>query len=114
MSRRQFAIEDQTDEELATVVASEDPEAALTELIRRYTPRLRRLLYTLVGGRDDLVEDAEQEVFVSLIRNLRRFRADSSFSTFFYSLARNRITDVLRSRNRRRDRYGPIGDPDEV
>ena len=91
-----------------------DAEAALTELIRRYAPRVRRLLYTLVGCRDDLVEDAEQEVFVSLVQNLRRFRGDSSFATFFYSLARNRITDLLRSRRRRRDRYPAIGDPDEV
>ena len=114
MSRRQCPITEETDEDLATLVATDDREAALTELIRRYAPRLRRLLYTLVGGSDELVEDAEQEVFVSMIRNLGRFRRESSFSTFFYSLARNRITDLLRSRKRRRDRYGAIGDPDDA
>ena len=106
------ALEQLPDNELVLEALGGDAEAAFTELIRRYAPRLRRLLYTLVGGDTDLMEDAEQEVFVALVRRLGSFRGDSAFSTFFYALARNRVTDLLRSRRRRRHRYRELAEPD--
>ena len=45
------ALEQLPDNELVLEALGGDAEAAFTELIRRYAPRLRRLLYTLVGSR---------------------------------------------------------------
>lgn len=101
-----------TDEELVCRFRDYEDREALSELIRRYAPRLRRLLYSLLGPDDEAVSDAEQEVYVSLIRRVARFRGASRFSTFFYSLARNRTIDLIRVRSRDRARVIPYENPD--
>lgn len=85
-------------------VESED-RAAFELLVQRYSPPLRRLLYTLLGGssREDM-EDAEQEIFTELFLHLASFRFQSSFKTYFYRLARNRAIDILRRRRSRSTR----------
>jgi RNA polymerase sigma-70 factor, ECF subfamily len=100
-----------TDEELVGRFRDHGDRDALSELIRRYAPRLRRLLYSLLGPDDEAVSDAEQEVYVSLIRRVASFRGASRFSTFFYSLARNRTIDLVRARSRDRTRVTRSEDP---
>ena len=104
-----------SDEQLCTCALDGSREAALDELIRRYAPRLRRLLCTLVGPDRDLIEEGEQEVFVTLVRRLSCFRGESRFSTFFFALARNRVRDMLRARRRRVARYSATQiDPETI
>lgn len=105
-------VEQRTDEDLAARAAVDDDRAALGELVSRYAPRLRRLLYSLIGPDLELVADAEQEVYVTLIRRIDRFRGHSSFSTFFYSLARHRALDLMRSHLRTTARYPAYDDAD--
>jgi RNA polymerase sigma-70 factor, ECF subfamily len=93
--------ESASDEALIQGYAERADNAAMDVIIRRYSPRLRRLLYTLVGPDVDCINECEQEVFLTLMRKADRFRATSSFSTFFYSLARNRVLDFIRSERRR-------------
>ena len=76
---------------------------AFQELLERHLPSIRRLLYTLFNGQREEMEDAEQEVILSLFQGLKDFRFRSSFRTWFYRLARNRGIDCLR-RNRSRER----------
>jgi RNA polymerase sigma-70 factor (ECF subfamily) len=73
------------------------------ELLERHLPMIRRLLYTLLGGQREEMEDAEQEIVLSLFQGLRDFQFRSSFRTYFYRLARNRGIDHLR-RKRSRER----------
>ncbi len=101
-----------TDEELVTAYAQSGDRAAVETLIRRYAPRLRRMVVTLIGADEATVLDAEQEVFIALVRRLGQFRGQSRFSTFFYRLARNRILDLIRSRNRYGRRIVPLFQPD--
>ena len=105
---------DHSDEELAYLAINGSDNDPLQELILRYSPRLRRLLYTLVGSDPQTIMDAEQEVFVMLLRKLPQFRGDARFSTFFYSLARNRTLDLLRSRSRRQRRSLEFTHPDAM
>ena len=86
--------------------------AAVEILIRRYAPRLRRMVITLIGPDEATVLDAEQEVFIALVRRLGQFRGQSRFSTFFYRLARNRILDLIRSRSRYGRRVVALSEPD--
>ena len=101
-----------TDEELATEYRRTGNRNALDVLIRRYSPRLRRMVITLMGPDESTVLDAEQEVFVALIRKLGQFQGRSAFGTFFYRLARNRILDLMRSRARYRQRIGELAEPE--
>jgi RNA polymerase sigma-70 factor (ECF subfamily) len=103
-----------SDEELVARYVSTNDREALGELIERYSPRLRRLLYSLLGPHAEAIQDAEQEVYVALLKKLERFRGDSSFSTFFYALARNRIIDWMRRDRRLSDRTVAFENPDLV
>jgi RNA polymerase sigma-70 factor (ECF subfamily) len=73
------------------------------ELVERHLPSIRRLLYTLFNGQREEMEDAEQEIILSLFQGLKNFQFRSSFRTYFYRLARNRGIDCLR-RKRSRER----------
>ena len=73
------------------------------ELVERHLPSIRRLLYTLFNGQREDMEDAEQEIILSLFQALKNFQFRSSFRTYFYRLARNRGIDCLR-RKRSRER----------
>jgi len=81
---------------------SGDPRT-FQELVERHLPSIRRLLYTLFNGQREEMEDAEQEIILSLFQGLKDFRFRSSFRTWFYRLARNRGIDCLR-RKRSRER----------
>lgn len=50
------------------------------------------------------MEDAEQEILLALYQNIRCFRFQSSFATFFYRFSRNKAIDLLRQKARERRR----------
>lgn len=104
------AVERATDEELVAIYVRQGYLPAIEEIIRRYSPLLRRLVFTLVGRSSETAQDAEQEVFVTLVRKIGTFRGGSRFSTFFYRIARNRIVDLLRGEHRRATRTAPFVD----
>lgn len=78
-------------------------ESAFEELIRRHENRVYRLLYRMMGSRED-AEDLTQETFLSLHRHGHRFRAESRFSTFVYRVAANAALNRRRSLGRGRAR----------
>jgi len=70
--------------------------ASLERLIAEHQPRVERLAYRLLGWSDD-VGDVVQDVFVRALRGRRRFRSESSVSTWL-----TRITiNACRSHRRR-------------
>ena len=87
---------------IQSFLQSGDP-AAFRKLVERHLPPVRRLLYTLFNGQREEIEDAEQEIILSLLQGLGSFQFRSSFRTYFYRLARNRGIDCLR-RKRSRER----------
>jgi RNA polymerase sigma-70 factor (ECF subfamily) len=94
---------------------SEDPDAELIKrwqagdksaferLVRTHERNVFRLLYRMLGSREE-AEDAAQETFLSLHRHGHRFRRESRFSTFLYRVAANAALNRRRSRGRSRAR----------
>ena len=78
-------------------------EEAFAELIRLHETRVFRLLYRMMGSRED-AEDLTQETFLSLHRHGHRFRAEARFSTFVYRVAANAALNRRRSLGRGRAR----------
>ena len=78
-------------------------EKAFEELITRHERRVYRLLYRMMGNRED-AEDLTQETFLSLHRHGHRFRAESRFSTFIYRVAANAALNRRRALGRGRTR----------
>ena len=66
-------------------------------LVRRYRDKVFGLAVSILGyGAESEAEDATQEVFVVVLRQLKTFRRESSFSTWLYRVARNQIAEHRR------------------
>jgi len=48
------------------------------------------------------MEDAQQEILLALYQNIRSFRFQSSFATYFYRFSRNKAIDLLRQKAKER------------
>jgi RNA polymerase sigma-70 factor (ECF subfamily) len=75
-------------------------EAAYEELLRRYQLKIYSLARGLTRNEQD-ARDAMQDAFVSVLKHVRRFRGDSSLSTWIYRIAVNAA--LMKVRGRRRD-----------
>jgi RNA polymerase sigma-70 factor (ECF subfamily) len=96
-------------------VASADPDAELVDrwqagdlsafetLVTRHERRVFRLLYRMLGSREE-AEDASQDAFLSLFRHGHRFRREARFSTFVYRVAANAALNRRRTLGRARTR----------
>lgn len=95
--------------------------AALDDLFRRYRLVAYRVAYRLLGREADAL-DAVQDGFVKALRNLDRFRGQSSFKTWLLRVISNAALDIGRQRQRNMrvpqappgntpERFGPSGLP---
>lgn len=75
---------------------------AFEELVRGSQADVWRLCFHLLGDRD-LAEDVAQDAFVRAYRFLKRYRGDSKFSTWLFSIVRNCCLDELRRLSRQRN-----------
>jgi RNA polymerase sigma-70 factor (ECF subfamily) len=92
----------QTDGELARL-AREGDEDAFRALVERHRRFVVNLAYRFLASRAD-AEDAAQEVFLKLWRNLGTYREGVKMTTWLYTMVTNHCLDVLKSAGRRRNR----------
>lgn len=72
-------------------------QEAFRPLVERYSQRLFRLAYRMMGNEHD-AEELVQETFLRAYRNLARFEARSNFGTWLYRICANCSLDQLRKR----------------
>ena len=80
--------------------AAQRDRAAFEDLVATHRERINRLTYRLLGWSHD-AEDVTQEVFLAAMRNLSKFRGQSSLSTWLTRIAVNKARShqrKLRSR----------------
>src|SRR5882724_2711311 len=86
-------------------------------LVHRHSRSVFRLAYRMTGNEQDS-EDVVQETFLRAYKQLHRWEARSSFSTWLYRIAANYSLDLVRSRKRHGEvamNETPAGDePNEV
>lgn len=68
---------------------------AMEELIKKYQKRVYNMVYGLCMNYD-IAWDVSQEAFVKVIRNIKRFRQESSFWTYLYRIVMNAFYDWTR------------------
>ena len=73
---------------------------AMEELVRRYRNKAFATAYRLCSGERQDAEDFTQEAFLRAFRNLRKFRGNSTFYTWFYRILVNVCLDGKRRQNR--------------
>ncbi|MDQ4144199.1 MAG: sigma-70 family RNA polymerase sigma factor [Actinomycetota bacterium] len=74
---------------------------AFEHLVRRYQGEVWRLCLQLLRDKT-LADDVTQEAFVRAYRFLPRYRGESKFSTWLFSISRNCAWDEMRRAGRRR------------
>ena len=74
-------------------------ESAFEELFQRYQPPLRYYVRRMIGGSGPC-EDILQNIWLTVLRNLRKLRQPGSFRVWLYKIARTKVYQQLR-RNRR-------------
>jgi RNA polymerase sigma factor (sigma-70 family) len=79
----------------------------LSEAIEREQPRLRNFIRKRVADAGD-AEDILQEIFYELVEAYRLMKPVEQVGAWLFRVARNRITDLFRKRNRESSRTEPI------
>jgi RNA polymerase sigma factor (sigma-70 family) len=73
--------------------------AAYEELVRRHHKRIHALVYHMTSHKED-AEDLVQEVFIKGFSALPHFKGQSSFYTWIYRIAVNRVINFVKKRKR--------------
>lgn len=77
--------------------ATAGDQAAFGALVERYQNAIYNLAYRMLGSPEE-AEDAAQEIFVRVYRQLARYDAERRFSTWVLTIATNFCIDQLRRR----------------
>jgi len=99
------------DEELIAR-AQEDDQWAIEEFVCRYHQKAYAIAYYISGDREE-AEDLTQEAFLRVFRNIKKFRGDSSFYTWFYRIVVNTCLDGRRRRRRWEQIFSRPGEREE-
>ncbi|MFP4384036.1 MAG: RNA polymerase sigma factor [Spirochaetia bacterium] len=89
--------------------AADGDETCFRDIAVWAAPKIRRLLYCMIGSCREDREDAEQEILLALHSGIKNFSFKSSFKTYFYRLCRNRARDFIRKMARDRRRLNRSG-----
>ena len=81
--------------------ASRGDVEAFTKLVRAHSSLVYRVSLRMLGR--DAAEDASQEVWVRVWRNMRGFRGESAFSTWLYRITMNTCLSMRQRESRRQD-----------
>ncbi len=72
-------------------------------LVEQHSRAVFRLAFRMTGNEQD-AEDVVQETFLRAYRQLDKYEARSSFSTWLYRIASNYSLDLIRMRKRHEDK----------
>ncbi|MGH9691479.1 MAG: RNA polymerase sigma factor [Candidatus Acidiferrales bacterium] len=78
-------------------MAQSGAESAFEELVRRHQQRVFALVGSILRGRED-VEDIAQQVFLKVYLSIKRFDQRAAFSTWLYKITVNECWDHLRKK----------------
>ena len=100
--------------ELPYIAQMGEQDQRISEVVAREEGRLRNFIRKSVSDQGD-VEDILQEVFYELVAAYRMMKPVEQVTAWLYRVARNRITDRFRRKNRDSLRDEPLaGDKEEV
>ncbi len=81
--------------------------AAFENVVNTFKSKVVNICYSYVNNTDD-AEDIAQETFIELYKSLKKFKKQSSLSTWIYRIASNKSIDFIRSKTRAKRGYGRI------
>src|SRR5437868_15552087 len=104
---------DATEASAVLARARQGDSDAFRVLVERHSQSVFRLAFRMQGNEQD-AEDVVQETFLRAYRQLDKYEARSSFSTWLYRIASNYSLDLIRSRKRHEEKRerGSVEDRD--
>jgi len=72
-------------------------EDGFREFIRKHKSQVFKTIYSFCGNTSD-AEDIAQEVFISVWKNAKKFKGQSSVSTWLYRITVNKCIDWMRKK----------------
>src|SRR4051812_25522731 len=81
--------------------AQKGDEQAFSAIVRLYQTTVFNYVLRVVGGDRALAEDLTQEVFLRVYQGLPGFNLRCRFTTWLFQVAKHRVLDELRARERR-------------
>lgn len=100
-------------ERVLVVRAQAGDEGAFAELAERYSPRLRYFLRKILASADG-AEDALQDVWLDVLRNLSRLADPQALKAWLYRIARDRAFGRLRKAKRAEQPLDEASVPDRA
>lgn len=97
MSARDRTVDDRS----LVARASRGDVEAFTKLVKAHSSLVYRVSLRMLGNED--AQDASQEVWVRVWRNLRGFRVESAFSTWLYRITMNTCLSMRQRESRRQE-----------
>jgi RNA polymerase sigma-70 factor, ECF subfamily len=91
--------------------AQSGDESAFGQLMRNHYDPIFRLVYAIVQHEAD-ARDVCQEIWLTVWRELPKFRGDARFTTWLHPIATRRSLDHLRKRRRWYDRFRSFSNGD--
>src|ERR1700759_3414966 len=82
-------------------------------LVEQHSRSIFRLAFRMTGNEQD-AEDVVQETFLRAYKQLDRYEARSSFSTWLFRIASNYSLDLIRSRQRHRKHTASSNNGEEL
>jgi RNA polymerase sigma-70 factor (ECF subfamily) len=82
--------------------ASRGDVEAFTKLVQEHSPLVHRVALRVLEGENS--QDASQEVWIRVWRNIKSFRGESAFSTWLYRIAVNTCLNIRQREARREER----------
>lgn len=76
-------------------------QKAFNQIVLRYKDKVFNTAYRFLGDYQE-ANDLTQECFISIYNNIRKFRGESSLSTWIYSITANTCRNKLKSADKRR------------
>lgn len=83
-------------------------DSAYREVIKRYGRKMFGLIFNMTK-REDETEEIMQEVFLKVLKNIKKFRQDSLFSTWLFRITLNTTLSHLKKKKIRK-RETPISE----
>ena len=98
---------DKTDEELMLLLTKRE-QLAFDELYHRYSKPMLNFFYRMLNYDREKAQDLLHDLFLKIIENPQSFDSSKKFSTWFYTLAGNRIKNEYRKQQIRNDYAGDL------
>ena len=80
------------------MVYSSDDNVTFRQLMENYKDKVVNTCFGFLHNQED-AEDVAQDVFIEVYLSYKKFRGESSISTWIYRIAVNKSLDVCRKRN---------------